>query len=98
MPKKTRQEKILAQLRRLQQQTKTQAFPEKDEKFKPVVDGSELKSLERPLSITTAPVFKSEIENYNYVIRDLKKTLVFASAAVFFELFLNLVKGYWHLF
>ena len=97
MPKKTRQAKILAQLRRLQDQTKPVQNDTSDEKVSAVkVSSSILKSLETPQNTSPKVFSKTETEDYRYVTKDLRKTLIFASGAIIFELVLSVVKSYWH--
>lgn len=87
MPRKTRQEKILSQLRRLQRE-QTASQP-KVEDSKPVVTTINLGSLDLPKA-APSPI-KSEPQNYSYVFSDLRKTLIFAAAAITFQVILSFI-------
>jgi hypothetical protein len=82
MPKKTRQEKIVAQLRRLQNLQEKAEEPQSLNKPQTVSLGS----LEQTLTATT----KTTEINYSHVLSDLKKTLLFAVAAIVCEIALSL--------
>ncbi len=91
MPKKTRQEKVVAQLKRLQQQQAVVSnSPESNlaEKQPTLTISTDLKSLE-----TKAPseqiTQKTVVADYSYVYKDLRKTLIFVSVAIIFEIILS---------
>ncbi len=91
MPKKTRQEKILAQLKRLQQiqsspTTKLES-PVISDPIKAVVS-TELKSLETKNNAVSEQNSTKSID-YSYAFSDLRKTLVFAAVAIIFEIILS---------
>ncbi len=90
MPKKTRQEKVLAQLKRLQQQQNPSVTS--SSATQPSVEKStvslNLKSLETSQN-TQPSQQKSATYEYAYVYKDLKKTLIFAVLAVIFEFALS---------
>ncbi len=92
MPKKKRQEKILAQLKRLQQ---LQVTPESSVVLNPETSTTtkfnipaDLKSLETKTnpSFTSA---SSKVLDYSYAYKDLRKTLIFVAVAVIFEIVLS---------
>lgn len=83
MPKKTRQEKILVQLRRLQQQTNREQKVSLDKV-------PSISSIIKPLQPEKITSIKTEIVDYSYVFSDLRKTLSFAFGAIIFELVLSL--------
>ena len=94
MPKKTRQEKILAQLKRLQQQQNIVSNPTIETKpadaqpeFK---IASTLKSLETKENSVSSPINTKELD-YSYAYKDLRKTLLFVSLAIIFEIILSRV-------
>lgn len=82
MPKKTRQEKILAKLHRLQQEKET-------------VSGNSLPTVETKISLNlktvnpTISVPTGAPNDYSYVYSDLRKTLIFAVVALIFEVALS---------
>ena len=78
MPKKTRQQKIISQLRRLQD---TQV--QKPDQPSPVV---KLKDLATP----QVAAIKKEPLSYRYVFTDLRKTVIFVAGAIIFEVVLSL--------
>jgi hypothetical protein len=103
MPKKTREEKIAAQLRRLKKQLEGGQVVAKPTPVEPKVaeeptgspvitpTGVSLKEL----GVKTTPsttVVKKELERYDYayVARDLRKIAILAVAAVAIEIILNL--------
>jgi hypothetical protein len=84
MPKKTRQAKMAATLRRLQsQQTETTSPP--TEKPGPV-------NLQ---NIVSSEPIKSPAVDYSYVYHDLRKTTIFSVVAVIFEIALSVVISYY---
>lgn len=83
MPKKTRQEKIAAKLRHLQEQQK-KAAPVEALTSETVPAAVNLKSLTSKESL--APVREA---NYSYVFSDLRKTAFFAVLALVFEIILS---------
>lgn len=91
MPKKTRQEKIVAQLKRLQKQQASQ--PEKpvnEVTQSPTISvvSPTLESLRPNLSVELSPN-KETLINYSYAVADLRKTLVFVVVAIIFEFILS---------
>lgn len=86
MPRKTRQEKILAQLRRLQKD-QSQTNPDK----KPEPESSTVSLNLEPLTAPTISQPKPTQEDYGYVISDLKKTTFFAAAAITFQIALSFI-------
>ena len=91
MPKKTRQEKLLAQLKRLQQQQQNPdavtTSTNSQSSNQPVISLN-LKSLETSPNTQNLPQ-RSAIYDYAYVYTDLRKTLIFAVLAVIFEFALS---------
>ncbi len=94
MPKKTRQEKILAQLKRLQQQQNSIANPiveSNSTNSRPGINiTSNLKSLETKENSTFSPT-NTKVIDYTYAYKDLRKTLLFVSLAIIFEIILSRV-------
>ena len=86
MPKKTRQEKILAKLRRL----------EKDQS--PIISNNqssvetEIPKVSFQLKAETNPAaaatVRSTVSDYSYVYKDLRKSLVFAAVAAIIQVVL----------
>jgi len=95
MPKKTREEKIAAQLRRLKQQIASQEIgPQEvpDTKTPPVSSPTiSLDSLAIKSPAAT-PLAKPKLDrySYSYVSSDLKKIAVLAAAMIIFEISVNL--------
>lgn len=91
MPKKTRQEKILAQLKRLQQLQSNQSVQnnkiEKETKTTIKVD---LNPVETEKPIVSRNEKKVDFD-YSYVTKDLRKSLIFAAAAIIFEIALSIL-------
>lgn len=88
MPKKTREEKILARLRRL----------EKDQNQPKVVNGEDQPSsiapkisfdFKSPANVPTTSPTTPTSADYSCVYKDLTKTIVFAACAVIFEVALR---------
>lgn len=94
MPKKTRQEKILAQLKRLQQQQNSVANPTAEQNsnlVRPAITiTSNLKSFETKENSDFAPI-NTKVMDYSYAYKDLRKTLIFVSLAIIFEIILSRV-------
>jgi hypothetical protein len=94
MPKKTRQEKILAQLKRLQQQQSnplvenTIAQPSFESENVPAKIN--IKSLESSNS-NEQTAQKQTSYDYSHVSKDLRKSLIFAVVSIVFELVLSRV-------
>jgi hypothetical protein len=90
MPKKTRQEKILSQLRRLREQTENTHLASLSPTEQPVREkpSYEITSLGKVKNAASAS--KIEVEDYSYVYKDLRKTVVFVTLAVIFEVILSL--------
>lgn len=93
MPKKTRQEKILAQLKRLQQIQSSPATKLEPQAISaPIksVVSTELKSLEtRNNAVSSGNTTKTL--DYSYAFSDLRKTLIFVAVAIIFEIILSLI-------
>lgn len=94
MPKKTRQEKILAQLKRLQQKENIVANPKAEQEPNnnpPEIKlTSNLKSLETKENSVFTPT-NNKLIDYSYAYKDLRKTLIFVSLAIIFEIILSRV-------
>jgi len=86
MPKRTRQEKMAAQLRRLQSLQQTQGAPSTTISLENITkdQSAETQVLTQPRT----PV-RPDVMDYTYVFSDLRKTLIFATAAIIFELALS---------
>lgn len=86
MPKKTRQEKILAKLKRLE---KTSEPPIESHSSTPLISVStNLKSLETTGIVSETPTVKVS-SDYSYVYKDLTKTIIFAVVAIVFQIILS---------
>lgn len=92
MPKKTRQEKILAQLKRLQQRQTQPTQPDTTTQENPskIEVSTGLKSLEPKNNVVSAGETSKELD-YSYAYKDLRKTLFFVSIAIIFEIILSRV-------
>jgi len=90
MPRKTKQDKILARLRRLQG---SQTDPVEAEPQKQTIS-LDLDSLKNEKVAEIAPT-KGSVQDYSYVIADLRKTLFFVVVAVLFEIALSLFLKSW---
>lgn len=92
MPKKTRQEKILAQLKRLQQiQNPTNGSSLEslgNTEPKNTIASTELKSLETKNNVVSNQTSTKTID-YTYAFSDLRKTLIFVSVAIIIEIILS---------
>jgi len=85
MPKKTKQAKILAQLRRLQE---AQNVNREKTQSKIALDLTKEKTT---IEKEESQAIKSSPRDYSYVISDLKKTLLFVVLAVIFQISLSLI-------
>lgn len=92
MPKKTKQDKILAQLRRLQTNKSIALDPV--EPAKPTVS-LDLKSTNAVTKSSENTTTKVSNQDYSYVIKDLRKTSFFVVVAVVFEFILSILLKNW---
>ena len=87
MPKKTRQEKILARLRRLEKDQEPTTASEQN-----LVGTTEIPKVSFQLKTETNPAAASTIKatsfDYSYVYKDITKSLFFAAVAVILQIIL----------
>jgi len=88
MPKKTRQAKVIAQLKRLQTM---QGNPTNTEQ---TVKTGTINLKDIPVTNPIQP--KPQTIDYRYVLSDLKKTAIFAVVAIVFEVVLSLTASIWY--
>jgi hypothetical protein len=93
MPKKTREEKILARLRRLEQSNET--ITEVSEPSAPTSSGYSLKNISPPTKSTPITSTSTEVD-YSYVRSDLKKIAILTVAALLIEVALSLTASEWY--
>jgi hypothetical protein len=93
MPKKTRQDKILAKLRRLESTQPTEKTDALQPQSKISVNLDSTFSNNENKSLTNQST-KAQFD-YSYVVVDLKKTVFFVVVAVIFEVSLSLVIRNW---
>ena len=92
MPKKTKQDKILAQLRRLQSNQSVVSEPRSSSKTQVSLN---LESITKEsIDAGKAPT-KISSYDYSYVLLDLRKTLFFVVIAIIFEFLLSLGVKSW---
>ena len=87
MPKKTRQEKILARLRRLEKDQNPVGVSDQN-----LVGAAQTPKVSFQLKTETNPAAAAPIKatsfDYSYVYKDLTKSLVFAAVAIIFQVIL----------
>ncbi len=87
MPKKTRQEKILARLRRLERVQEPKTANEQN-----LAGTTEIPKVSFQLKTETNPAAASTIKatsfDYSYVYKDLTRSLIFAAVAVIIQVVL----------
>lgn len=86
MPKKTREEKILARLRRLEQEQDTTSSQSGETGTKPKPQLISFQQSTRPQLDFSKP--NRTVTDYSYVYSDLTKSLLFAAVAIFFQIIL----------
>lgn len=92
MPKKTKQDKILAQLHRLQS---NQTISESNLNPPKTTVALDLEKINVVAKQTPTAAIKASSQDYSYVTKDLRKTLFFVVVAVIFEFFLSLLVKNW---
>ena len=88
MPKKTRQEKILARLRRLEgSQTRVEGVQPTIEQLP---EGPKVSFVLKPKTSQPTTATSADVVDYSYVYKDLTKSLIFAAVAVTLQVLLAL--------
>ncbi|MDP2671744.1 MAG: hypothetical protein Q8P13_04800 [bacterium] len=96
MPKKTREEKILARLRRLEQakQSPEGVAPMPNSTTAEATSSAyNIKNLHKTEKIPEPAKVRTEVVDYSYVKTDLRKTAVLTAAALVIEIGLSLFLG-----
>ena len=92
MPKKTKQDKILAQLHRLQSNQTISESNVNPPKATVSLDLDNINVVAKQIPTTAIKVSN---QDYSYVTKDLRKTLFFVVVAIIFEFFLSLLVKSW---
>ncbi len=92
MPKKTKQDKILAQLHRLQS---NQTMSDNNVNQTKTTVSLDLDNINVVAKQTPSIAVKVSNQDYSYVTKDLRKTLFFVVVAIIFEFFLSLLVKNW---
>ena len=97
MPKKTREEKILARLHRLERENSQQLPPETNATQVEITKPSGISLKQISPAKAQAPLHHNiETVDYSYVAGDLKKTLILTAIALLFEIVLSLTASNWY--